>query len=115
MEVQPSKGQRKMIECTAARGSKLPNKGQVTVTHVTDDGVEVPFTFQNIDVAIPILSIRRVAARDARITFWKGGGEIRFASGTLIPIVERLGVYFVKMKVKGLEPKPDQGFPRPAP
>ena len=85
----------------------------MTVTHVTEEGIEVPFTFQNIKVAMPILSIRRVAARGASATFWKGGGEIKFASGTTIPIVERLGVYFVRMKIKGK--KSSEDFHRPAP
>ena len=94
---------------------EIPNEGQVTITHMTESGVEVPFTFQNIKVAMPILSIRRVAARGSVCSFWKGGGEIRFPSGTIIPIVERLGVYFVRLNANGRAAGNNQGYHRPAP
>ncbi len=53
--------------------------------------------FQNCTVPIPILSIRGTAKKRARATFWDGGGELVLRNGTILPIVERMGVYFIKL------------------
>ena len=76
--------------------------------HVTNDGHHIDFVFQNGPVPIPLISIRKMAHRGCVASFWKGGGEIKFRSGIIIPLVERMGVYFCKLRV--LPPKA-QDFP----
>ena len=75
-----------------ACGGTVPDLGSAQVPFRTADGHKFDIEWRNAPVAMPILSIRRVAARGARATFWKGGGEILFSSGIKLPIVERLGV-----------------------
>ena len=96
--IKPSKASAKGVAYLAADGGKIVNEGEVRVVHATEAGDKVHFTFQHGKVAIPTLSIRGVAKRGARATFWDGGGEIVFKSGVRMPIIERHGVYFVKIK-----------------
>ena len=89
------------------------NEGEIKVVHVTDQGDEVDFVFQNAKVPIPILSIRKLAHRGCKAEFWKGGGQIIFSSGIVIPIIERLGVYFCTLNIK--PPDNPEVFGRPEP
>ena len=81
--------------------------------HVTPEGEQVTFMVQNAKVALPILSIRKLAKRKAVVTFWDGGGVAVMKSGIRIPIVERQGIYFMKLNVQGLPDAEHQGFHRP--
>ena len=83
--------------------------------HTTEKGDKVNFTFQDGQVSMPILSITDVAKRGAKATFWDGGGELVLKSGTVIPILQRMGVYFIKLCLDedANDPPLKQGFQRP--
>ena len=108
-----SKAQKAGIQYTAADGSKIPNEGQVRLVHVTPEGATVTFMVQNAKVALPILSIRKLASRDAVATFWHGGGKVVMSSGIEIPIVERQGIYFIALNIQGLPDNQHSSFQRP--
>ena len=106
-------GSKKGVKSQAAGGAKIKNEGQTKIVHITENNDHIDFTFQHADVAMPVLSIRKVAHRGCTASFWKGGGEIVFASGIRMPIIERLGFYFVCLKVK--RPENASGGARPEP
>ena len=82
------------------------------MVHVTDKKEKVDIVFRNIKCPIPLLSIRKFAHRVCRATFWKGGGEIVFNSGVVMPLVERMGVYFCQLDIQSPD---DLGFVGPGP
>ena len=90
-------------------GGRLPNNGEVRIVHRTDDGHLIDVVFQNSPAAVPLISIRRMAHRGCVASFWKGGGEIKFSSGVTIPIVEKMWVYFCKLRAL---PPETEGFQR---
>ena len=75
--------------------------------------------FTNMQVDIPVASVRRFVAFGNDVSFYKGGGCIRNRkSGATAKSLEMEGVYFLKLKLKqptkgGVKSKPD--FVRPAP
>ena len=63
--------------------------------------IELPdFKLQNVDVGMPVLSVKHLAKRGSRVTFWDEGGVIVLPDGNTIPFYETHGIYYVKFKVK---------------
>ena len=99
----------------SACGTKLPHRGHVNL-NVEIGGEDHKIPMDDIDVDLPILSVRRIVRQGNPVNFRQGGGYIRNArTGTKLRFVERQGVYFIKVKVK--EPSPEdaleQSFTRP--
>ena len=112
VKIENSKAQQAGVEYTAANGGKIGNNGKARIVHLLPDGGEVKFIFQNVKTALPIISIRKLAGKGAVATFWKGGGEILLLSGSILPVYEGLGVYFVKLKIQGMDDQQQRGFHR---
>lgn len=99
----------------SACGTKMPHRGHINLS-VEIGGEDHMIPMDDIDVDLPILSVRRIVRQGNLVKFRRGGGYIRNATtGTRLHFVERQGVYFIKVKVK--DPSPDdkagQVFARP--
>ena len=97
-----------------ATGDNVPNRGEADITFWTPDGNSRVTTFQNASVGMPILSISKITEEGNDVMFGaKGGYILHLESGLKTPLIKRLGVYFVQLKV----PKKllEGGFQRPAP
>ena len=78
----------------------MPNRGEVTFTARTENGVEIPnMKFQDADVSMPILSVKCFTKRGSRFTFHDTGGHIRMPDKTKIPFYLINGVYILKLIV----------------
>ena len=99
----------------SACGTKLPHRGHVNL-NVEIGGEDHKIPMDDIDVDLPILSVRRIVRQGNLVKFRRGGGYIRNAkTGTRLHFVERQGVYFIKVKVKDPSPEDalEQSFTRP--
>ena len=99
---------------TTACGKKLFNRGRCDVNG-TADGEEFPVAFKDMQVEMPILSMRKIVKKSNRVCFENGGGHIRNKqTGRRIRFYEFEGVYFLKLKMHS--PSSDTGqsdFHRP--
>ena len=118
--VRVSPGQKEGVQYAGAGGQLLPNKGEAVIPYLTSDGQRRATIFQNAAVGMPILSISKITDEDNIVAFHKRGGYIQhISSNAYTPIVKRLGVYFVQLRV----PKqlvhpvvpPPEDFHRPEP
>ena len=105
-------------ECAhTANGERLYNEAEFEVSGECD-GILIGLNFTNMQVDIPVASVRRLVASGNDVSFYEGGGCIRNRkSGTTAKFLEMGGVYFLKLKLKqrtkgGVKSKPD--FVRPA-
>ena len=55
--------------------------------------------WQDADVNMPVLSVRKIAKNGSRVQFWDDGGEINLPGGNVIPFYHAHGVYCVKFIV----------------
>ena len=112
--LEPSAGSTRGAKYVGATGNNVPNRGEADICFWTPDGQQRLTTFQNASVGMPILSISKVTEEGNDVIFRRNGGEIiHLETGHRTPLIKRLGVYFVKLKVpKNLL---DEDFGRPAP
>ena len=69
-QVAPPKGQRGGLWYESANGGKIANAGKVRSQARTADGVALPqMSWQNANVKMPILSVRRMVSKGARVEF----------------------------------------------
>ena len=98
--VTPSKASEKGVAYVSASNTIMPNRGEVTVDLTAGNGVKLEgVKWQDAPVNMPILSVRKVARKGARVTFWDDGGVIKLPNGDKIPFYHAQGVYFVKFIV----------------
>ena len=86
------------------------------------DGHPVSLGFVNMDVDIPVASVRQFISTGPDVRFMEGGGSVQHReSGSKISFMELGGVYFLKMRLKDSGPsyvssgKATAGFARPVP
>ena len=111
--VRPTKKSRAGDFATTACGKQLANKGRCAINS-TVDGEPFPVAFKDMDVELPILSVRKMVKRNHVVTFdVEGGTIVNKATGQTFHFHEHEGVYFIKLKVAG--PDDDIGplFVRP--
>ena len=79
----------------------MSNEGEVKVDLVAENGSKLTgFKWQNLPgIKVPVIAVKHLARKGARVSFWDGGGVIKLPDGHKIPFHEVAGVYFVKMKV----------------
>jgi hypothetical protein len=95
-----SRGSRRGDTAVTACGGTIKDEGKVTI-HGTADGVDISIPFKNMKVKMPICSVRKIVKQNNDVIFRDVGGVIRNrATGKEIKIVERDGVYFIKMLIK---------------
>ena len=111
---------------TSACGGVIVNNGKVTVNaNVTDKNgkvIDFPIPFNNMNVQLPILSLRNTMKRGHTARLNEKGGYLRsLMTGTRIPVHVKEGVYFLKVKILRPPSEPDvppppipePGFARP--
>ena len=77
----------------------LKNRGKCVISGVAD-GQKVSIPFQDMDVELPILSVRQSVKSGQRVSFFEGGGELKdTTTGKTIQIHEIEETYFMKLKV----------------
>ena len=97
--VVPSKGSIKGETATTACGGILVNRGKVTISGTTN-GQKVSIPFQDMDVELPIVSVRKCVKSGKDVRFNEEGGEMKDrATGKTIPIYNLEGTYYMKLKV----------------
>ena len=116
-----SEGQKKGEFAQTATGEKIYNKGKFRVEGFVD-GHPVSLGFVNMDVDIPVASVRQFISTGHDVRFMEGGGFVQHReTGSKISFMELGGVYFLKMRMKDLGPsyvsstKATAGFARPVP
>ena len=101
------------LNCTTADGSPMLGTGGVQrTTFTTDEGDDCEVEFDELPVAFPILSVKLLASKSHSVLFdddFDGGGCITHKiNGRKSRIVEREGVYFIRMKkIRPTKPKPE--------
>ena len=108
---------------TTACGGVVSNNGKVTVAASVKDRrgetMDFPIPFNNMEVQIPILSLRNTMKRGHTARLNQRGGYIKnLMNGQRAPVYEREGVYYLKVKIRAPPPLPDVsssevGFARP--
>ena len=90
--------------CITACGTPLEHRGHCNL-NVEIGGEDHILPMDDLDVDVPILSVRRIVRRGNLVKFRRGGGYIQNArTGRKLPFIERQGVYFIKVKVKDPSP-----------
>ena len=90
--------------CITACGTPLEHRGHCNL-NVEIGGEDHILPMDDLDVDVPILSVRRIVRRGNLVKFRRGGGYIQNArTGRKLPFIERQGVYFIKVKVKNPNP-----------
>ena len=111
--VVPSSGSMNGDMATTACGKKLVNRGKCRIKG-SSDSQELEIPFQDMDVALPIISVRKCVKSGKDVRFFEGGGELKDrATGKTIRIYEIDGTYFMKLKVHDPEPEPESPFGQP--
>ena len=107
-------------EC--ANGGTLDIDGELEVAGTIDGNLHC-IPFKDMQVSLPIASMRHAIDKGSRLLIQKGGGTLtHMKTNTVIKLHERMGVYFFKMRVfpaqqqkkyQGKPAKPMTGFSRP--
>ena len=98
--IRESEAQRLGVKYVGATGDETANRGEADICFLTPDGQQRVTTFQNATVGMPIRSISKVTAEGNYVMFGDKGGYIfHVETGQLTPLIKRLGVYFVQLKV----------------
>ena len=112
--VKPTPSSERGEGATTACGRELLNKGRCVVSGSVQDS-PYKIAFKDMEVEIPILSVRKMVRRNNQVKFNNRGGTItNKTSGRQIRFHEHEGVYFLKLKVDGPDADTSQlGFTRP--
>ena len=107
----PSRGSMNGETATTACGKSLRNNGKCIISGMSDSQ-KIRIPFQDMDVELPIISVRKCVKSGKDVRFFEEGGELRDRNtGKTIKIFEIDGTYFIKMKVD----LPDNSAIDPAP
>ena len=89
------------------------NKGRVEIS-ASAGGQDFHCAFKDMEVELPILSVRKIVKRRNTVEFADAGGTITHNdSGAVMRFFEHEGVYFLKLKVHDPNaPSPQLGFSR---
>lgn len=109
--VQDSKKDEDDIAATTACGGVVTNKGKVVIAGTIKDkkgeSYDFPLPFNNMKVQIPILSLRNVMKRGHTARLNDTGGYLRnLSNGSKVPVYEKEGVYYLKVKIRDAPPTP---------
>ena len=99
-----------------ATGEPFHNMGQFDLEWKTENGHQKNTRFNNAKVSIPIQSMDRWNAKGHRTTLDDADHEsytVHKDTGEVDPVINRAGVYFLKMFVHKRLLKPPTGFVRP--
>ena len=101
-KVQPNRASRNGHTCIAACGTIMKRRGECRVN--AEIGGEVHrINFDDIDIDTPVLSVRKIVRNGNHVRMQRGGGYIKNKkTGKRLYVVEKQGVYFIKLKI--LEP-----------
>ena len=106
-KVHPHDDEHPELNCVSACGTKLEHNGYCNL-HVEIGGEEHILPMDDLNVDVPILSVRKIVRNGNYVKCRLGGGYIfNKKTGKKLYFVERQGVYFVKVKM--LEPMPGDG------
>ena len=67
-----------------------------------------PIKWQDANVNMPILSVRKIAKKGSKVEFWDDGGQIILPTGQKVPFFVYQDVYLIKLLVK---PPEKSGLP----
>ena len=97
--VEETDASRRGSGATTASGQKLVNKGRCVV-HGSAQGTDLNMAFKDMEIEVPILSVRKMVKKGNDVNFEKGGGTIvNRSTGRVLRFYEHDGVYFLKVKV----------------
>ena len=98
-----------------ATGEVTQNVGERRVRVETESKSKCNLAFQCANVDTPVLSTRKLCQSGHEVTYRANGGVIRdLKTGQVTRVVQRGGVYYVRLKVlKPAGAEKAQGFPRP--
>ena len=109
--MRPNGAQRRGPFANTANGEKLDYEGEFTVDDVCDD-VPLSLNLTNMQVDVPIASVRRFFQSGSDVAFYGGGGCIANPeSEEKVKSVKLGGVYFLKAGVRAGQST--LGFARP--
>ena len=84
------------------------------LAEIDDETHVVPF--EDLPVEYPIISVKKIVMKKKVVTFRDGGGYIfNTVTRKKLRIVERNGVYFIKLKILEPSEKKTSVFARPGP
>ena len=105
----------KALSCATANGSPMLGGGLAkAVEFTTDEGHDCSITFDDLPVSMPIIAVKLLSLKGHRTVFddEDGGGTItQKSSGQRTQLIERDGVYFLRMSKP--RQKEAEGFSRP--
>ena len=108
---QSSEGSRRGQVYTSAGGAKISNDGEKQMTMMTATGDVVDTTWQTVDIARPLSSVRQICQQGNRVIFGAGGGVIyHVATQRETPFRMEGGVYVLDLWVPDFQ---RQGHPNP--
>ena len=85
---------------TTAGGHELVNKGRCRI-EATVDGVAFPVPFQNMEVDVPILSVRKYMQNGYDFHFTEDGGHmVCRLNNKVFKFIEADGAFWIKLKVQ---------------
>ena len=103
---------------TTAGGHTLRHKGKCRIS-ATCSGQDFSTAFRDMEVEMPILSMRKITKEYGNVTFTEDGGYIQHrGTGSVIHFHEWEGTYFMKLQVgqpEQLQLLGQPGFHRPGP
>ena len=102
--IQSTAASRRGESAVTANGSKLYEKGGVSISGSVNSQ-PATIDFKDMEVEIPILSVRKMIKKRNQVHFDEGGGFIENKdTGTRVPFYEYAGAYYLKLCVH--DPKP---------
>ena len=87
------------MECRAANGPRIPNRGEQDVRFETEEGIRAVIPFQLADVERPLLAVSALTAAGNTVTLGDRGGVIRRSDGQETRVQRRGGTYVLRMWV----------------